>query len=175
MVWKKGWGRDLLCGRGNLFPREGRITLIRSTLVSMPIYLMSLLRMPRVVRLRLEKIQRDFLWGGGALEKRPHLVKWDVIHSHKKKGGLGIRNFSILNRALLCKWSWRFAIERESFWKLIINRKYGEEGGGWISSEVREGYGVGFWKEIRKEGFLMFQNVSFVVGDGRRVKFWKDI
>ena len=140
----------------------------------MPIYLMSLMRIPRVVRLRLEKIQRDFLWGGGALEKRPHLVKWDVVCSHKMKGGLGIRNFSILNRALLCKWSWRFATQRESFWKLIISRKYGEEG-GWISREVREGYGVGLWKEIRKEGFLMFQNVSFVVGDGRRVKFWKDI
>ena len=38
--------------------KGGRITLIRSTLVSMPIYLMSLLRMPRVVRLRFEKIQR---------------------------------------------------------------------------------------------------------------------
>ena len=44
--------------------KGGRITLIRSTLSSMPIYLMSLLRMPRVVSLRLEKIQRDFLWGG---------------------------------------------------------------------------------------------------------------
>ena len=155
--------------------KGGRITLIQSTLASMPIYLMSLMRMPRIVRLRLKKIQRDFLWGGGALEKRPLFVKWDVVRSHKMTGGLGIRNFSILNRALLCKWSWRFAIERESFWKLIISRKYGEEGGGWISREVREGYGVGFWKEIRKEGFLMFKNVSFVVGDGRRVKFWKDI
>ena len=34
---------------------------------------------------------------------------------------------------------------------------------------------MGFWKEIRKEGILMFNNVSFTVGDGRRVKFWKDI
>ena len=42
-------------------------------------------------------------------------------------------------------------------------------------SEVREGYGVGFWKEIRKEGPLMFKNDSFVEGDGKRVKFWKDI
>ncbi|RVW19551.1 putative ribonuclease H protein [Vitis vinifera] len=77
--------------------KGGRITLIRSTLVSMPIYLMSLLRMPKVVRLRLEKIQRDFLWGGGALEKRPHLVKWDVVCSHKKKAvwGLEIFLFSI--------------------------------------------------------------------------------
>ncbi|RVX00739.1 putative ribonuclease H protein [Vitis vinifera] len=125
--------------------KGGRITLIRSTLASMPIYLMSLMCIPRVVRLRLEKIQRDFLWGGGALEKRPHLVNW------------------------------RFAAERESFWKLIISTKYGEEGGGWISREVREGYGVGLWKEIRKEGVLMFKNVFFTVGDGRRVKFWKDI
>ena len=41
--------------------KGGRITLIRSTLSSMPISLMSLLRRPRVVSLRLEKIQRDFL------------------------------------------------------------------------------------------------------------------
>ena len=41
----------------------------------MPIYFMSLLRTLRVVRLRLEKIQRDFLWGGGALERKLHLVK----------------------------------------------------------------------------------------------------
>ena len=91
------------------------------------------------------------------MEKRPHLVKWAVVCSHKKKGGLGIRNLSILNRALLCEWSWRFAVEKESFWKLIISRKFGEEGGGWSSCEVREGYGVGFWKEIRKEGSLLLK------------------
>ena len=75
----------------------------------------------------------------------------------------------------MCKWSWRFTVERESFWKLIISRKFGEEGGGWNSCEVREGYGVGFWKEIRKEGSLLLKIVSFSVGDGRRVRFWKDI
>ena len=126
--------------------KGGRITLIRSTLPSMPIYLMSLMRMPRVVRLRLEKIQRDFLWGGGALEKRPHLVKWDVVCSHKMKGGLGIRNF-------LCKWSWRFATERESFWKLIINRKYGEEGGGGSLVRLGRAMGWGFGRKLKRKAF----------------------
>ena len=51
-----------------------RLTLIWSTLSSMPIYCMSLFYMPRSVSLRLELIQRDFLWGGGALERKPHLV-----------------------------------------------------------------------------------------------------
>ena len=117
----------------------------------MPIYLMSLVHMPRVVRLRLEKIQRDFLWGGGGLEKKPHLVKWEVVCSDRRKGGLGVRSISNLNRALLGKWSWRFMEEQGTLWKQVISRKYGVEEGGWCTREVREGYGVGFWKEIRKE------------------------
>ena len=52
----------------------GRITLIRSTLSSLPIYFISLFRMPKIVCSRLKKIQRDFLWGGGNLERKPHLV-----------------------------------------------------------------------------------------------------
>ena len=71
----------------------------------MLIYFMSLLRIPRVVRLRLEQIQRDFLWGGGALEWKPHLVKWATICSGKRKDGLGVRCLSTLNRALLYKWN----------------------------------------------------------------------
>ena len=33
----------------------------------------------------------------------------------------------------------------------MIRGKDGEEQGGWCSQEVREGYGVGLWKEIRKD------------------------
>ena len=78
------------------------------------------------------------------------------------------------NRALLCKWNWRFANERDNLWRRVISRKFGEEDGGWYSKEVREGFGVGFWKDIRKEGALLQNRVGFSVGNGRRVKFWKD-
>ena len=108
------------------------MTLIRSTLSSMPIYLMSLLRIPRVVSLRLEKIQRDFLWGGGALERKPYLVNWDTVCLDKSKGGLGVRRLSIINRALLCKWNRHFANERDNLWKRVISRKFREEEGGGI-------------------------------------------
>ncbi|RVW54301.1 Transposon TX1 uncharacterized 149 kDa protein [Vitis vinifera] len=94
--------------------KGGRTTLIRSTLSNLPIYLMSLWCLPSVVRRRLEKIQRDFLWGGGNLERKPHLVRWEVVCLSKKKGGLGVKNLSILNKALLAKWNWRFANEREA-------------------------------------------------------------
>ena len=65
--------------------KGGRLTLLRSTLSSLPIYVMSLLRLPRKVLLRLERIQRDFCVWRGSLDKKPHLVKWSTVCSGKKK------------------------------------------------------------------------------------------
>ena len=55
--------------------KEERLTLIRNTLSSLPIYFMSLFRLPRIVRLRLEQIQRDFIRGSGTGKRKLHLVK----------------------------------------------------------------------------------------------------
>ncbi|RVX17218.1 LINE-1 retrotransposable element ORF2 protein [Vitis vinifera] len=86
----------------------------------------------RVVSLRLEKIQRDFLWGGGALERKPYLVNWDTVCLDKRKGGLGVRRLSTLNKALLCKWNWCFANERDTLWRCVISMKFGKEERGGI-------------------------------------------
>ena len=107
--------------------KGGRITLIRSTLSNLPIYFMSIFQIPRAVRIRLEKIQRDFLWGGGALEQKPHLVRWSIVCDDKGKGGLGVKSLGLFNKALLGKWAWRFANEKTALWNQVIRRKYGEE------------------------------------------------
>ena len=56
-----------------------------------------------------------------------------------------------MNQALLCKWCWRFANERDSLWRLVISTKFGEENGGWNTRDIRGAYGTGLWKVIRKE------------------------
>ncbi|KAJ9681633.1 hypothetical protein PVL29_017839 [Vitis rotundifolia] len=154
--------------------KGGRLTLIRSTLSSMPIYFMSLFYLPRKVRLRLEKIQRDFLWGGGAIVEKPHLVRWNLVCMEKRKGGLGVRNLALMNRALLSKWNWHFANDKEAFWKKVISQKYGVEEGDWCTRAVSERYGVGLWKAIRNEWLFLKSRLAYQVGNGRRVKFWKD-
>ena len=130
----------------------------------MPIYFMSLFYLPRKVRLRLEKIQRDFLWGGGALIQKPHLVRWNLVCLEKRKGGLSVRNLALMNIALLSKWNWRFANEIEAFWKQVISHKYGEEEGGWCTRAVTGRYGVGLWKAIRKELLFLNGRLAYQVG-----------
>ena len=154
--------------------KGGRLTLIRSTLSSLPIYFLSLFRMPKIVRSMLEKIQRDFLWGGGNLERKPHLVNWDIVCQEKRRGGLGVRGLSRMNQSLLCKWCWRFCNERDSFWRQVISTKFGVEAGGWITRDIRGGYGTGLWKDISKEWLTFFQNSIASLGNGRRLGFWKD-
>ena len=61
-------------------------------------------------------------------------------------GGSGIISLSILNKALLDKWLWRFACKSDSLWKLLI---MGKKRGGLCFRGVRERYGVGVWKAIR--------------------------
>ncbi|RVX09662.1 F-box protein [Vitis vinifera] len=98
-----------------------------------------------------------------------------VICAAKKDGGLGIRNLAIFNKALLGKWLWRFANENDSLWKQIISSNYDLQDGGWCSKGGRDRYGVGVWKAIRN-GWEDFRSHSrFLVGDGTRVKFWKDL
>ena len=56
--------RRLALWKSQYILKGGRITLIKSSMVSMPVYQMSLFRMPISVARRLEKLQRDSLWGG---------------------------------------------------------------------------------------------------------------
>ena len=80
--------RRLALWKCQYISKGGRITLIKTTMASTPLYQMSFLRMPKIVARRLEKLQRDFSWGGGNLEKKAYLVNWEVACADKEKGGL---------------------------------------------------------------------------------------
>ena len=82
--------------------------------------------------------------------REPHLVRWTIVCLDKRKRGLRVKSLASLNKALLGKWSWCFTNEKEAFWNQVIRGKYEKDRGGWCSQEVREGYGVGLWKAIRK-------------------------
>ena len=85
-----GWKRPLPS-------KGGRVTLIKSTLANIPTYFMSLFKIPVKVANRIEKLERDFLWGGVEDEFKYHLVKWSKVCSPISVGGLGLRKLVDFN------------------------------------------------------------------------------
>jgi hypothetical protein len=102
-------------------------------------------------------------------------VKWSKVCTPIKEGGLVIRNLMVFNRALLGKWLWRYGSERDAWWRVVVDSKFGSLWGGWYSFELGGAFGVGLSKNIRK-GWDTFKGFTrFVVGDGTKVSFWHDL
>ncbi|RVW97689.1 Transposon TX1 uncharacterized 149 kDa protein [Vitis vinifera] len=143
--------RRLALWKRQYISKGGRITLIKSTMASIPIYQM------------------------GNMERKAHLVKWEIVCGDKGRGGLGLRRLGLMNKALLGKWIWRYACEKENLWKQVIWAKYGQEEYGWRSKKPNGAFGVGVWKEIMKENEWCWDSLELRVGKGNKIRFWTDV
>ena len=64
--------------------KGGRLTLLKSTLSSLPAYFLSLFTILTHVANKIKRLQRDFLWG----DSKTHLVRWDKVCAPLENGGL---------------------------------------------------------------------------------------
>lgn len=130
---------------------------------------MSLFHLSRGVKFRLKTIERDFLRGGGNLERKLHLINLKTTCLSKEKVGLGIQSLSNLNRALLEKWNCWFAVGESSFRRKFITLKYGTDG-GWFTQVPKGSYEgglleIGNRKRVMREGLAVFNfPLPFCIG-----------
>ena len=93
--------------KGNLLSLGGRITLLNYVLSAIPLYWLSIYKLPVEIRKSID-IRKRLLWSGTNTNKKYHLVSWDHICLNKNQGGLGILNLERMNISLLAKWWYRF-------------------------------------------------------------------
>ena len=140
-----------------------------------PIYYLSLFKIPVKVARSIEKLMRDFLWEEKDEGKKDHLVNWEVVALSKEKGGLAIGNIVAWNLALLGKWLWRFQLEIDSLWHSVIRSKYGIQDNGRDSRVDLRGSCRAPWKSISLIFTCWSRHLSVRVGNGEVVRFWEDV
>ncbi|GJU19224.1 putative RNA-directed DNA polymerase, eukaryota, reverse transcriptase zinc-binding domain protein [Tanacetum coccineum] len=115
--------------KARLLSVGGRLTLIKFVLGSLPLYFMSLYKVPISVCNKLESMHNQFFLGSDLGEKKMTWVSWKKCLDSKKSGGLGIGSIYGLNVGLLFKWIWRFLQNAPDLWINIIKAIYGQHGG----------------------------------------------
>lgn len=162
-----GWKRGFLS-------KGGKLVLIQSVLSALPIYFMSVFKMPIGVAVELEKIMRRFLWEGFDSNNGRSAVAWDVCCKPKEKGGLGIGSLVHKNKALLSKWLWRFPLELEALWHKLIFAIYGLQANGWDPGFASNRTLRSPWKSVNTVQEAFYNRCRWMVGDGGTTRFWED-
>ncbi|GKU89268.1 hypothetical protein SLEP1_g3431 [Rubroshorea leprosula] len=159
----------------------GRITLINSVLSALPIFYLSLFKIPKGVLREMIKIQRSFFWGGVNLDRKIAWVSWEYVCMDKGKGGLGVADLERRNCSLLGKWWYRLGDGVDGLWKRVLWEKYygGRKEvdvtsvGTWNMSGVWKDI-VGLGRRSERLEAMLGKGFKWKVGNGSCVDFWHD-
>eukprot|EP00253_Pinus_taeda_P017843 PITA_17843 len=152
-----------------------RVVIIKSILQAMPLYLFSILAAPKWVLKRLRNIQRDFLWGSSATNRKWALVKWDTVCKPKSKGGIGLRDPEKSNAIMNAKIWWQWLIHPDKLWTNIWIAKY--------TNNIPQTNLIRFkptlngsliWNAAKQHHQLIQKHNFWEIRDGQRARFWMD-
>ncbi|CAN1162881.1 Putative ribonuclease H protein At1g65750, partial [Linum perenne] len=119
------------------------------------------------------RVQNRFLWEGCGEGRRPHLVRWDLVKAPRCRGGLGVLDIHRMNVALLGKWGWRYASERNSWWRSLILEKCGAGRSEWRPVWDLHSAGWSIWRGI-VSNISRFWDYASIDPGGGGVSFWYD-
>ncbi|XP_019103693.1 uncharacterized mitochondrial protein AtMg00310-like [Beta vulgaris subsp. vulgaris] len=100
------------------------------------------------------------------------LVSWNKLCLLKSKGRIGFSNLSAFNDALIAKQCWRLVTNPDSFAAKVLKGKSFHRTTFWKAKLPN--YSCYTWRSIMGARELLSLGLSWVMGNGRSVKFWED-
>ncbi|KAE8687812.1 Beta-adaptin-like protein A [Hibiscus syriacus] len=184
VLWEpilQNFNNKLAGWKASTLSMAGRLVLIKSVLSSLPIFFLSIFKMLLKVKQKVNTLMSNFLWGESSSKNRNHWVSWQAVCKPLEDGGLGILNLNIINRALLGKWVWKFANEKDSLWKRMICSKHNASTLSLSISNVVSTQDSWIWKGIVNNymkdddiGGCLRSNTKTQLGSGKSISFWND-
>jgi len=131
-VWQKinSWS-------GKCLSKPGHEVMIKYVLQAIPSYVMRIFQLHPTLIKPIEKVMNSFWWGHGrATQRGIHWMNWEKLSSPKIHGGMGFKDLSAFNLAMLGKQGWKFITEPDSLVALIFKAQYFPSG-SYLTAEIR--------------------------------------
>ncbi|KAJ3687601.1 hypothetical protein LUZ61_016765 [Rhynchospora tenuis] len=157
-----------------LLSRAGRLILASAVLSTVPVYFMSVFKLPAWVIKAIDRIRRDIIWGASSSNKRAmHLLSWDRVCLPKSFGGFGLLNLKLQNIALLLRWWWRLYNNPHTLWTEFARLLFAKQDPSIppIAWNATESF---FWKDLLSIRSYFQLSTTTVVGSGLNTSFWYD-
>lgn len=81
-------------------------------------------KIPTTVNGKIEHMMANFWWGADTTKTKIHWTAWSKLKIPKSKGGMGFRDLTIFNKALMAKQVWRMTGNPEHMVTKFFKARY---------------------------------------------------
>ena len=148
----------------------GREVLIKAVAQAVPIYAMSIFKLPKDFCSSLQAMINRFWWGHDPDKRKIHRVGSDRLCASKREGGLGFRHLESFNDAMLAKQVWRLIQNPDSLVARLLKSKYYP-----TSTIVDAALGVNpsfTWRSLHGVFWVIERGSRWIVGNGDNLFAW---
>ncbi|XP_020674852.1 uncharacterized protein LOC110094049 [Dendrobium catenatum] len=149
----------------------GRALLINTSLLSIPMYLMTHSVIPNGVLHFIERLGRQFLWQKDPNSRGMHYVGWQELCKPKNQGGLGFHDLLVWKGALRARVVWDMLRHPESFLYKILLAKYGMK--LWDNNQGKNFSAT--WKIIQDGAYALWPILRWNIGNGIHIDVLQDV
>jgi hypothetical protein len=146
--------------------------LIKAIAQAIPVYVMSVFKLPLGLCDELTKLIRRYWWGAENGRRKTHWIAWDIMLRPKDYGGMGFRDMRLFNQALLARQAWRLVQFPDTLCAQILKAKYYPN--GVLLDTVFTGNGSSTWHAIEYGLELLKKGIIWRVGNGADIRVWRD-
>ncbi|XP_023641325.1 uncharacterized protein LOC111831438 [Capsella rubella] len=150
----------------------GKAIMLKSVLAAMPTYTMSCFKLPGSLCNRIQSALTRFWWDSSAENKKMSWIAWSKMTKSKRDGGLGFRDITAFNDALLAKISWRLLTKPSCLLARILLGKYCPSN-PFLSCSVPASASHG-WRGICIGRDLISSQLGRAIGSGITTSVWYD-
>ncbi|KAA3489907.1 Retrovirus-related Pol polyprotein LINE-1 [Gossypium australe] len=145
----------------------GQVTLAQSVILAIPNYFMQSLLVSKRVCDEIEKITRQFIWGGSMGHPKNALVGWESICKPKSYRGFGLRHLHDQNNSFIMKIVFNLISQKDALWVHVLHSKYGWK--NQLLDTIHRSNCSHLWRSLSKVWPLFCENLIWSIRDGSSI------